>query len=621
MKKFLFFSVLEAICLCSVFADKPPAKFGKVSKEELEMKIYDKDTSAPAVILCDYGYFDGIQFQFTRLTRIKILKKEGLSWSNYVLPTESKSEVRGITFRLEGANVVEDKLDKKSVFLERVTENRYRTRVAMPNVQVGSVIDIEYYFTGFPSEWKFQETIPVVWSELIIEESQYLRYQKNFFGYEQLFYTSGSRWIARDMPAFKEEPYINSASNYLTKFEFDILDINFPGFYRSFTNTWDNVAQRLRENDYFGKAIKGSAYLNGLAKEISEKNLSEEQKIEAAYNAIRENMKWNGIHSLTTSFTEMIFSFKKKSGNSADINIMLLQLLDKLGFEVYPVVLSTRDNGVLSPINPSLNKLNHVIVYVKTSKESLLIDATEDYMPYSLIPFKCINWQGRLIEKEKNEWIELKTKGKDKLIRVYNLALTDDLTMTGEMICDRFDYAAYDFRKDFGSYNSRDEFLTELERKNPGLKITSCDIENIDSLSKPVKERYRMTLANQVENAGNEFYLYPFVGEKWKENPFRNSLRKYPVDFGYKIEHMEVFSYTLPDNFEVVSLPQSLKISLPDNAASFICDFKLINKQLLINTKLLVNKEMFLPAEYPGLREFYDQMIKKQSEPIVLKKI
>ena len=40
-----------------VNAQDAPVKFGKVDRAALEMKVYDKDTSAAAVILCDYGYF------------------------------------------------------------------------------------------------------------------------------------------------------------------------------------------------------------------------------------------------------------------------------------------------------------------------------------------------------------------------------------------------------------------------------------------------------------------------------------------------------------------------------------------------------------------------------------
>lgn len=36
-------------------AQKPPIKFGDVAMDVLKMQVYDKDTSAAAVVLADYG--------------------------------------------------------------------------------------------------------------------------------------------------------------------------------------------------------------------------------------------------------------------------------------------------------------------------------------------------------------------------------------------------------------------------------------------------------------------------------------------------------------------------------------------------------------------------------------
>src|SRR5688500_10980399 len=49
----LFFCSL--VIPCVLFAQKPPVKFGDVSKEELSMTSYDKDSTASAVILADFG--------------------------------------------------------------------------------------------------------------------------------------------------------------------------------------------------------------------------------------------------------------------------------------------------------------------------------------------------------------------------------------------------------------------------------------------------------------------------------------------------------------------------------------------------------------------------------------
>lgn len=50
------FLLLSLIFSFNIFAQKPaPIEFGKISMEDLKMKSYAKDTSAEAVVLCDYG--------------------------------------------------------------------------------------------------------------------------------------------------------------------------------------------------------------------------------------------------------------------------------------------------------------------------------------------------------------------------------------------------------------------------------------------------------------------------------------------------------------------------------------------------------------------------------------
>jgi hypothetical protein len=202
-----------------ISGQKPPIKFGDVDMEDMQMTVYPADTSAPAVILCDYGFFRAGIFQFTRTLRIKILKKEGYSWANHSFPTGAKSTIKGITYNLENGKVIEDKLKNESIFTERVTDQNYRTRIAMPNVKVGSIIDLQFLFTGIPFDWNFQETIPVRYNELVIESSPYVRFKYNFYGFERLSVSTPTRWVANNMPSFKIEPFMNSEENYLTKLE------------------------------------------------------------------------------------------------------------------------------------------------------------------------------------------------------------------------------------------------------------------------------------------------------------------------------------------------------------------------------------------------------------------
>ena len=379
---------------------KAPIKFGNVSLADLQMLSYDKDTSAPAVILCDYGFYNSGNYEFTRTLRIKILKKEGYHFADQIFETKFKSKISGYTYNLENGQIVKEKLSNKSIFEERVFEDYTRMRVSMPNVRVGSVIDIEYLDDRLPSVWYFQNSIPVLWSELVIEKSPYIKYRKKHFGLTSFFINSDDRWVTKDVPAFVNEPYINSSKNYISKFEIEITEINYPGFYKTYSNSWTDVGNYLLSSDYFGNAISNSNFLNTLVHEISSRGYTKEKKIDAAYKAIKK-IKWNGDNDVFTSTKFLSDVYKNAIGNSADINLILHMLISRLGIETGLVVLSTRDNGIVFPYSVTMEKLNHVIVYAQIDSVSYLIDASEPFHPWNVLPEKCLNGLGQLISIKK----------------------------------------------------------------------------------------------------------------------------------------------------------------------------------------------------------------------------
>lgn len=614
-KSFIILLGLFAVWL-SVFTQKPPIKFGKIEKADLEMQYYERDSSAPAVILCDYGRFNGNTLRFTRLLRIKILKKEGLNWADKIFPTSSKSNIRGVTYNLENGEVIEEKLKPSSIFEERVTEHYYRMRVAMPDVKVGSVFDIEFNHFFIPVEWDFQNTIPVKWSELILEPTPHLTFQKKFYGYERLFITEDIRWVGKDMPAMKEEPFVNSIYNYITKFEFDILTVAT----RPFTTTWNAVATYLDDNSRFGDALSGAMFLSGIAKEIKEKYTNDEDMLKAAFEHVKM-VKWNEDEDLFISSPNLSYAYRKQIGNSADINIILIQLLKKLGFETYPVIMSTRSNGILSPISPSLQKLNYVIAYTKINEKPYLLDATEELIPYYLLPKRCLNWQGRLLKDDCNNWIELTSPGKEKDLMMYDLNLLENMTLQGTLSCKKIDYAALDFRKHYKEFNSYEEFLEDYTKDKPGISILDSRIEKLDSIYFPVVENYDITIHDQLNVLDDEIYFIPMLYQQIKENPFKIEERKYPVDFAYPFDRTLIIKISFSDHYKISSLPDPISIRLPDNSGRFVYSVTGLNNLIQVTCKFSIEKSLFLPNEYMLLKEFYNQIIMKHSEPIILNKI
>ena len=619
MKKVTLIITLALHCF-ALQAQKSPIKFGEINIIDLEMRTYAIDTTAPAVILCDFGYFDSRNFFFRRNIRIKILKKEGYDWGNRVFSTSLKTNIKASTFNLVDGKVVETKLQSNSIFVDRISETNYKTRIAMPDIREGSVIDISYGYYGLPAEWRFQDEIPILWSELYIDSANEFKLQRNIYGYYPLAKSTDNHYIAVDVPAFRKEPYMNSWTNYISKVEFDLREVYDGNTYHFLTNTWDDVFKTLMNNNYFGGAIKNNKYISEFAKEISSENLNDREKVEMAFNKIK-TIKWNKEYSIFSSDMTLSTPFKNKSGNSADINLSLFRLLKSLNINSDLVLLSTRENGVILPNVPVINKLNNVIVAAYIDNDTLLLDATDNLSPFDLLPYQDINWQGRVLKESDSYWIPLSTEKKFKRDIGYNLSLSDNLMLEGSYYSISSDYAAAELRNKIAQFNSQEEFIFDVQKLREGFTISNSKINGLSDLKEKVTEEMSISIENAVEEIGGEIYIYPMLYERMMHNPFKTNDRKYPVDFGYKIQESVTVNIKLPEGYQVVSFPKSIKFQLKEKASSVI--FLASGNDISISVKYLfeINKTIFLPNDYSSLQGLFNQIVLKHSEPIILKKI
>ncbi len=61
-------------------------------------------------------------------------------------------------------------------------------------------------------------------------------------------------------------------------------------------------------------------------------------------------------------------------------------------------------------------------------------------------------------------------------------------------------------------------------------------------------------------------------------------------------------------------------LSLPNKDGKFIYQISTLGNKLICTLSFAINKSLFLPTEYDFLKQFYQMVINKQNEPVVLKK-
>jgi len=182
------------------------------------------------------------------------------------------------------------------------------------------------------------------------------------------------------------------------------------------------------------------------------------------------------------------------------------------------------------------------------------------------------------------------------------------------------DYNAYLFRENYLGL-SKESMLERIEKRYTGIAVDDIDITNKAELAKPVTSTYAFTHDNSIEIISNRMYVQPLMFLAQTENPFKQEVREFPVDFSFPQVDKYAISLTIPDGYMIESVPEPKIYKMGEN----VCVFKYNITSTLNQIQLVVQNEtnvaIIAPQDYETLKAFYKEMITKQNEKVVLKKI
>nr|WKN37727.1 transglutaminase domain-containing protein [Tunicatimonas sp. TK19036] len=664
--------------VCAYGTETPDIDFGKVSEEELKMSHCKLDSSASAVVLADFGKTEfsynqasGIQMVFTRHRRIKIFNSSGYDWADVAVllykdgrEKEVISQVKGYTYHLEDDKVVKTKLKSEGKFLEEYDDNHDIYKFTLPNVKEGSVIEYTYRVTSDflfnLQDWEFQASIPTLWSEYDVTIPEYFIYKPLFQGYYSLaindqspasgrfnitvrsqsgggglnsapvrrqtrqeqvdFQATNYHWAAQDIPALVEELYVTTMDDYVMKMELELSSTKFPGEpYKNYTTSWEEIDRQLLESSHFGDILKRSGSIKNQVATLTAGTGSDAEKAARIYQYVQQQIRWNQ-HSRLFAEQTLKQTLETQSGNSADLNLLLTAMLREADIKAEPVALSTRDHGMLRQEFPRLTQYNYVVSLAWIDDQPLLLDATDPNCSWDMLPIRCLNYMGRIISKESGEkWINLQPDKGSLHTTMATLSLAEG-QLKGTIATSRSGYNAMRLRKNIVNANGVDGYLTQMKSNQHSWTIDDYEVTALETLDEPLKETYEVELSEVMQEAGDMIYLTPVVLGRLDENPFKSESRAYPVDYPYPEKETFMLTLSVPDDYTVDEMPEDMVIALPGNAAIFSFTAKQLGNTIQLVMRTEIKKMKFLVQDYPHLREFFNQLVAKQQEQIVLKR-
>lgn len=649
MKKF-FVSWLCVALAMAASAQTLNKKMGNPTMEEMTMTecAYDKD--ANAVVL--YEDFDvaivstiGLKLQLTFKRRIKILKEEGLDFANVTLrlrdyeagggDEDHLQDLKAFSYNLENGKVVKTKMSNDMVSKKRLNDSFVSTEFTIPQAKVGSVIEYQYKVMrdalfDLPT-WIAQSTCPVNYTHFRIAMPEEFSYRVNQTGSAQLEAKSDEEantrldtkdiihdFVGTNLPALpKDNEYIYCSRDFATKVTCELRNINIPGYvYKDYTTSQADVMDMLMKSEVFGGRMKQK---NPFKDEMAAAGIASlptvMEKAVACAKLLKSHLRWNKEYALTANSQSKVR--KEGTGDNADLNFIMMSMLNDAGVESSAVLMSRRSRGRL-PYMPSIDALNtFVVAFADESGELHFYDASAENGYIDALPTDLNVDRAILLQRNGHfQDVSLQNNIKRRTSVMIDASLSADGLITGTCTYTHRENAALRFRNAWEAKNDSAAYVAELAADN-NIDITEYSTQGREDFSPTVVENY--SFSRQLDG-GDKFYVSPLLFPFYDKNPFTAETSTMPIEFAAVGIVTISLKLNLPEGYHLEEAPAPLSAQLPDGGLAMRYVAGESGGFITVSCRVNTNGLFFPVESYQIVKQFYDALVGKCNEMLVISK-
>jgi hypothetical protein len=254
-------------------------------------------------------------------------------------------------------------------------------------------------------------------------------------------------------------------------------------------------------------------------------------------------------------------------------------------------------------------------------KDIIYLDASDPEMGFGKIPLECYNGLAEIIDKTRRDSVYLYPSD-IKEPNITSVLLVNNDKGNGENGSVQFTlgyYESYDLRSSFKEKGYQEKYLKDLKKDyGPDIDISDLHIDSLNKIDEPVTVHYEVNY--KVGFEGDAIYFNPVLNGDYKENPFKSSERRYPVDLPYPIDNTYDLTMDIPNGYKVDELPKSVQANFDGTDGLFLYHIQKDEYTVQLHIRLKIDRAIFGPEDYTALRDFFAMVVKKQSEQVIFKK-
>lgn len=636
--KFLFAYIFFISFSCfgqNKIADFPAIIYSDYTKEKSDLK-----EEAPAEVLYRYEKYEisiHQELEIVVFKRIKIYNKtKAEKYLNVEVPLymgnhdkEKLEMLEAKTNTMENGHVTTSIVEKDTQYKSKITKNYTIVSFPFPNVKNGSIVEFCYkikspYIQELPKVY-FDEDIPQLYFEYALKSPDNLGYTINFknplkesekeikkVSYLGGYYNSW-KYIHRNVMPYYTEDHIKNINDYRASIGPELNSMN-ELLRVKFSTSWDQVRRKLLIYNGFGRELDYEDVVRNLLPKdiVVEKNkLTRARKI---LNFVQSNYAWNGKYGV---FVDKGIEglAKEKSGNVADINLLMTSLMRRAGLKANPLILSTTDNGIIDVNSPTLTQQNYVVTCVEDSGNIYLYDGTTKFSRENILPPRVYNGFGLLVGDDEAKIINLPNTNLSQSIYQLDVDLHGDGLVQGKFQDVENKLNVILLKENYD--NNKDQLIKELKNK---YNFINNEV-NVNFGEDDAHISFDFSSENLTDTLKDKIVFNPLFFLYSKNHDYnQKETRRFPIEFISPNEIVKKVSITIPDGYVFESIPKSKTFKTDDGGIVYSYKIYTEGNKILLESSTLIDDSSFPKEYYPAFKQIFDAITQLEGQLVTIVK-
>lgn len=490
--------------------------------------------------------------------------------------------------------------------------------------------ELKYSSLYFWPAWYPQYKIPVLKSSYTLHYMEPFEYYTHAIGIksEPQTVTDGKKvtqtWELIKIEPFEKEDWMPAESRtqialLFTPAQFRLED--YTGTFQSWSE-FGKLFSKLSEGRY-----NLTPEMCTEVRQLTSNVKNDEDKIRVLYKYLQDYTRYVavalGIGGLQPYPASVVCL--NKYGDCKDLTTFMIGMAMEAGIKAYPVLVKTRDEGVVVDDFPS-DQFNHVIACVPLRGDTIWLECTADNLVAGELPPNDEGCFVLVITEDGGKLVRTPISGANtnKVISRIDAKLLNDATLlfSGDIIFEG--NSAYTRRRDLSGERpeKRTEWMTSnvLGKYAPKLTVSNCHFQNLSAnYDLPLISKFKGSIEKFAVTSRNRIFFNPaFLHRETARDIPKEKKRKYPINYSFPFTLVDTFKISVPTGYMLEAAPEPQNINT--SFGQYIMDYHLSGQSLEYVRIMRIDKKLIPPEDYQEYLEFIKTAAKTDKSKFVLAK-